>query len=351
MREFYYKYLKWLGEDNLHKDIILSTRIRLARNVSEFPFPNQASEPQRKRFINKVEWVFENDSNFNKDYDFLRLEKLPRLVSEVLIEKHLISEDQFNNLPGTGLIVKKDGKLSIRLNEEDHFRLQVLSGGLEIDESWKMLQSLENHISEYFDFAFDNSMGYLTSCITNLGCGLRISFLVHLPALTYTGKIKNLFRRLRSSKVLIRGFYGENTEAVAGFYQIASRSSLGYSEEELLRKMEEIALKIVNEEIKARELLFEERRRWVEDIVGRAWGIINFAKYVESLEAISLLSDIRFGIFYKIINLPIKLLDLLLILTLPAHLQVKMGREMDPEERDRVRADLLHDVFKNYKID
>ncbi|MFN3699107.1 MAG: ATP--guanido phosphotransferase, partial [Dictyoglomus sp.] len=215
MREFYYKYLKWFGEENEYRDVIVSTRIRIARNVEDFVFPIQASNSQRKRFLNKLEWVYKNESSLNK-YELLKLEKLPEIVQEALIEKHLISEDQLNSIVGAGLLVDKSGKLSVMINEEDHFRFQVLSSGLNLKESWEKLLSLEEIFTEYFKFAFDNKLGYLTSCITNLGCGLRISFLVHLPGLTYSGRLRGFLRKIRSLKLLVRGLYGEKSKPVAG---------------------------------------------------------------------------------------------------------------------------------------
>lgn len=350
MREFYYKYLKWLGEEKgNNREVVLSTRIRIARNLEDFVFPTQATESQRRRILNKIEWVYKNDLNFGV-YEFLKLEKLPNLVLESLVEKHLISDDHLDNTKGAGLLVDRSGKLSVMINEEDHFRLQVLSSGLELKESWQKLLSLEEIFSDYFRFAFDDKLGYLTSCVTNLGCGIRVSFIVHLPGLTYSGKIKDFLRKLRSAKILIRGIYGERSKPVAGFYQITSRSSLGLKEEDLIEKMEKIAKKIVTEELRAREFLFEEHKRYVEDVIGRAYGILSNARYLNSIESINLLSDLRFGIYLKILDIPLKVLDLLMILTLPAHLQLKYGREMDPEERDGVRADLLRVFLKNYKI-
>ncbi|MGB9810725.1 ATP--guanido phosphotransferase [Dictyoglomus turgidum] len=350
MREFYYKYLKWLGEEKgNNREVILSTRIRLARNLEDFVFPIQATESQRRRILNKVEWVYKNDLNFG-GYEFLKLEKLPNLVLESLVEKHLISDDHLDNIKGAGLLVDRDGKLSVMINEEDHFRLQVLSSGLELKESWQRLLSLEESFSDYFKFAFDDKLGYLTSCITNLGCGVRISFIVHLPGLTYSGKIKDFLRKLRSAKILIRGIYGERSKPIAGFYQITSRSSLGIKEEDLIEKMEKMAKKIITEELVTREFLFEEQKRYVEDVIGRAYGILSNARYLSSIEAINLLSDLRFGIYLKMLDIPLKVLDLLMILMLPAHLQLKYGKEMDSEERDGVRADLLRGFLKNYKI-
>ncbi|ACI20106.1 McsB [Dictyoglomus thermophilum] len=350
MREFYYKYLKWLGEDkDNNREVVVSTRIRIARNLEDFVFPSQLLESQRKRILNKVEWVYKNETRFS-EYDFLKLEKLPNIVLDALVEKHLISSDHLENIRGAGLLVDKSGKLSVMINEEDHFRLQVLSSGLELKESWKKLLSLEEIFSDYFKFAFDDKFGYLTSCITNLGCGVRISFVVHLPALTYSGKIKDFLKKLRSNKILIRGIYGERSKPIAGFYQITSRSSLGIAEEELIEKMEKVARKIIDEEVIVREFLFREKRRYVEDIVARAYGILSNARYLNSLEAINLLSDLRFGIYFKMLDISMKVLDLLMILILPGHLQTKYGRGMDPEERDGVRADLLRVFLKNYKI-
>jgi len=349
MREFYYRYLKWLGEENEFRDVIVSTRIRIARNVEDFIFPSQASDLQRRRFLNRVEWVYRNESSLYK-YELLKLEKLPEIVQECLIEKHLVSEDQLSSIIGTGLLVDESGKLSVMLNEEDHFRFQVLSSGLNLKESWKKILSIEDIFSEYFRFAFDNKLGYLTSCITNLGCGLRVSFLVHLPGLTYSGQLRNFLRRIRSSKLLVRGLYGEKSKPIARFYQIASKFSLGYKEEDIIEKMELVAKKIVEEERRMRDYLLKEQRRFLEDIVGRAYGILSNAKYINSFEALNLLSDIRFGVSLKLIDIPIKLLDLLMVFVLPGHLQVKLGRELDTDERDGVRADLLHRIFKNYKI-
>lgn len=283
-------------------------------------------------------------------FELWNVEKLPGVVQESFIEKHLMSDDQLNNLSGAGLIVDKSGKLSIMVNEEDHFRFQALSGGFDIKENWEDILSLEDLFSEYFSFAFEDKLGYLTSCITNLGCGLRVSFLVHLPGLVYSGRIKDFLRKIRASKILVRGLYGEGTKVIAGFYQITTRSSLGYSENQLVKKMGDIAQKIVQEEMLARELLLAEDKRLVEDIVGRAFGILRHAKYINSLETINLLSDIRLGVSIGIIDMPLRVLDLLLILTLPAHVQLREDKDLAPEERDGVRADLLRDVFKSYKI-
>ena len=349
MKEFFYRYLKWVGEKNSYREVILSTRFRLARNIVDFPFPPQASTTQRKRLLNKVEWALKNERNLSQ-FELWNIEKLPEIVQEALIEKHLVSDGQLNDLSGAGLIVDKSGKLSVMVNEEDHFRFQVLSGGFDIKENWEAILSLEDLFSEYFNFAFDDKLGYLTSCITNLGCGLRISFLVHLPGLIYSGKIKDFLRKIRASKILVRGLYGEGTKGIAGFYQITTRSSLGYNENQLIKKMGDIAQKIVQEEISAREILLAENKRLVEDIVGRAFGILEHAWYINSFETINLLSDIRLGVSIGIIDMPLRVLDLLLILTLPAHLQLREAKDLAPEERDGVRADLLRDVFKSYKI-
>ena len=319
--------------------IVISTRIRLARNLDKIPFPSRLKD--KDAVVKKVkDAIFKSNSTLAVDFEDLELSKLSTTERMKLCERHLISPQLLKNNDGDCL-VNKDKTMSLMIMEEDHIRQQVIKGGYCPEEAYELCSKLDDVLSESLDFAFDEKIGYLTSCPTNAGTGLRVSVMLHLPALYLTGKLNRISASAANVGIAVRGYNGEGTDADGCFYQISNQITMGATEEEIIERVKNVTDQIVSFEEKARAELLEKSRPAIEDKVWRSYGILKYARTLTSKEALSLLSDVLFGVNMGIItdkiNMPIMEL---IVSAQPAAIG---GLEISPEERDIKRADFLRE--------
>ncbi|HHW57171.1 MAG TPA: protein arginine kinase [Clostridia bacterium] len=328
-----------IGHD---KDVVLSSRIRLARNIKDIPFPTIMTEDQGRRVIELVKKAILG-SNTILSTQFLEedMKKLTPIDRQSLVEKHLISPDLSQNVKTGYALIKDDNTVSIMVNEEDHLRIQCILEGLRLKESWDTADKIDDLIEETIDYAYDEKLGYLTACPTNVGTGIRASVMVHLPALTITGQISNLLNSVSKIGMAVRGIYGEGTQALGDIYQISNQVTLGQSEKEIIENIEGVARQVIFSERKARENLYKKQKVQIEDRVGRAFGILSHAKVMSTKEYMTLMSDVRLGIVLGILDVPVDKIDRLTAQIQPANLQKIYGRQLEPYERDVKRAEYI----------
>lgn len=346
MNEVIYKYLGWIREDNQYRDIFVKTKIRLMRNVADFPFPKQANNTKRKIFLNKIEWLFKNSDVFN-GFDLISFDKVPLKVKYLFLEKGFLNKEPEKE--GKSILINKKGDLSIIINEDDHFQLQKINSGFEFENSLIELYKLEDKLSEYFNLAFDSNIGYLTSSLENLGFGIRITFWVHLPGLFQEDEISSLIRSLKSSKAYVKEIYKEENYPIGSLFEVSINEGLT-SSKRLISKINKIVEKIIYEEKEARNILLNERKIIIEDTIYKSLGLIIYSKILSFRGALELLFNLRLGSSLNIISIPLKLIDVLTIFIHPNHMQLRYGRELSSKELEILRANLLRDVFKSYKI-
>jgi protein arginine kinase len=333
---------KWIDSEGPKSNVVISSRIRLARNLANLPFPHLMKDQDINNLFQLIE---DNLDTFSFKIDFLRLKELTKLERQVLVEKHLISPEHAKKANG-GLILNEDKSLSIMIFEEDHFRIQVILPGLNITEAFVFADKMDDLLENRLDFAFDENYGFLTSCPTNVGTGLRASVMVHLPGLVLTKQANKILSALSHVGVVVRGLYGEGTETLGNLFQISNQITIGRSEEEIINNLYTVVLKLINQEIGARELLLQEAKPVLLDRVHRAYGILTNARIITSEEALSLLSDLKLGIELNLLeNLDPKLFNKLMVAIQPAYLQYSNNKEMSPMERDTYRAEQIQKLI------
>lgn len=315
-------------------DIVISSRIRLARNLSDTPFPNALSDKAQT-----TERIKSNIINAYPDFSEYNLNELSQSAKKALSEEHLISP-QMASLKDSYALINKDKTVSIMIMEEDHIRLQVITGGYSLDEAYKTADSIDDKIQEKLDFAFDEELGFLTACPTNTGTGLRASVMLHLPALSITDSISKIASSAGKLGIAMRGFYGEGSKADGSFYQISNQITAGESELEIIKRVKNIVDQIINLEKQARENLLKNKRTALEERLYRSYGILKYTRSISSGEAKSLLSDVLLGQNLGIIEERGKILPMeCIIRTEPAML---CGSEdLSPAERDAKRAEAI----------
>lgn len=331
----------WIQGNGPHNDIIISSRIRLARNLDGIPFPAGLDDERAKAVIKMVANSLSKEElplNF-KNYV---MRELPPLERQFLVERHMISPGLSKNISSGAAIISSDGIVSIMVNEEDHIRIQTILPGLQIKKAWELASKIDDVLEKSLDYSYDENWGYLTSCPTNVGTGMRASVMVHLPALNITGNINKILQAVTHIGLTIRGLYGEGTEIVGNIFQISNQITLGRSEEEIADNLTAVTSQIIDKEKEARKLLLDNNRIQIEDRIWRSLGIMKNARMLSSQECMKLLSDIRLGVDVGIIeNIPLQLLNEIMIETQVASIQKISGRELNEAERDIIRAELV----------
>ena len=331
----------WLEGTGPESDIVISSRIRLARNLAEFPFLSRANQKERGEIERQIrEALF--TAQLGSDVAYLSLPPLSALDRLFLVERHLISrEHAFGTGPrGVGLGGKET--ISVMVNEEDHLRIQGLRSGFQLRQVWELVNDVDSALERSLQYAFDRQFGYLTVCPTNVGTGMRVSVMLHLPALVMTRQIEKVFQAVSKIHLAVRGFYGEGTQASGDFYQISFQPTLGKSEAEIVANVERVVPKIIEYERTVREGLLEQKRAMLEDKVWRAYGMLQSARTIDSAEAMELLSALRMGVNLRLIaDVPISTVNELFIFTQPAHLQKMERHELESPERDIARAEYI----------
>ncbi len=324
----------WYKENN--NDIIISTRIRLARNIKKYPFPNAMTSSQSEAAVSEIEAaVTGGNSTLAKTFKTLHLKDIDELKRGELIEKHLISRDLGKS---ASVMISDDEIMSIMLMEEDHIRLQIIKGGLALDQAWSLADKVDDVIEENVEYAFSKDFGYLTACPSNTGTGLRASVMMHLPALTMTNSMDSIISSASNLGIAVRGLYGEGSKAQGSFYQISNQITMGMSEQELIEKLKNIVEQIAGHERKTRERLMNENEVAIKDRVLRSYGTLKYAYTLSSAEAKSLISDVILGVNMGIIeNNGINFLEML-IENEPYCLTNSAGKQLSAQERDILRA-------------
>lgn len=334
-----------IEKNNLESGIVVSSRVRLARNCADYPFPPRLGIDEAKKVVDTFKSaVTDSKNSLSEKLVFIDATKIPILEKACLVEKHLISRDFASKKEATGLVISKDEDISIMINEEDHLRIQSILGGLQISKCWGNCNMVDNIIEENVDYAYSNQLGYLTSCPTNVGTGMRASIMVHLPALTILGYLKNVIETVNKLGITVRGLYGEGSEFMGNLYQFSNQVSLGQPEEEIITKIEVIAQRIIEQEMLAREKLLGTRFQ-LEDRLFRSYGIFTNARILSSNECMKLLSDVRLGTELGIINnVNMEVINELMIITQPANLQKYCQSILTtPIDRDIKRAELIRE--------
>lgn len=334
---------EWLRGAGPDAEIVISCRVRLARNLNDYPFPSKATSKDRLTVLSLLEKVTEHSRYLNGAL-FLKLNQLDELDRQFLVERHLISREHASADAGNAVIIGKRELANIMVNEEDHLRLQVLHSGFQLQESWSLINELDNDLQKKIDFAFSPKLGYLTSCPTNVGTGLRASVMLHLPALVLTKQINQVLQAILKLGLAVRGLYGEGTEASGNLFQISNQVTLGKSEEDIISSLEKVIKQIIGHERNARKLLIKNNIKQVEDRVGRAFGVLSNARIISSKEAIELLSTLRMGVDLGTLpQVQRQTINELFLLTQPAHLQKMAGEKLSAEVRDIERASLIRE--------
>jgi len=337
----------WLCGQGPESEIVISSRVRLARNISGYPFKSKATEEDRQRIEELLHQTMPKILDPESYYE-LDMESLSPLDRHLLQERQLISREIADAEGPRAAFVAKDESFSIMVNEEDHLRMQAMTSGLDLLKVWGRINDLDDRIESCLSYAFSPELGYLTACPTNVGTGLRVSVMLHLPAVTFVQEIEKVFRGLQKLNLAVRGIYGEGSQALGDFYQISNQITLGRSEEELIQQVREIVDRIVQYEHKARETLLQNDREMLLDKAARSLGLLQNARTMSSEEAMHLLSSIRLAVNLKIIDVPtIPLVNELLLFIQPAHLQKLSGTELSAAERDLARAEFLRRKLEN----
>jgi protein arginine kinase len=323
--------------------IVMSTRIRLARNLAHFPFPGWAKKTQKEEVLGRCLEVIARIPKI-KNPTGLRIDELTDLERQILFERHLISRELSNEPESAGVIISKDQACSIMINEEDHLRIQVIKNGLHLKRTWNFIDSIDSAIEESLDYAYRKDLGYLTACPSNVGTGLRASAMLHLPGLVISSQMEKVVRAVNQLGIAVRGIFGEGSDASGSFFQISNQQTLGETEPEILKRLNSVMATIIEREEDAREKILEK----VFDKIGRAYGVLKNGHLLSSSEAMNRLSLIRLAIDFG--SLPEQsrmLVDRLFIECQPGHIQFNANKEIEPSQRDVLRASYMRDAFAN----
>ena len=340
----------WVRDEGPDGDVVLSSRLRLARNLKEFPFPHKSNEQQLEAVYQAVVEALKPQKEFG-ELKIIKFEEISSLERLSLMEEHLCSP-QFIEHPKQRYLVTNEGKFfSIMINEEDHLRIQTLMSGLSVDQALKLANKLDDYLEETLNYCFDENYGYLATCPTNAGTGIRVSVMLHLPGLTMVDQVKRVLSTLSHLGINVRGLYGEGTESFGDLYQISNQVTLGRSEEELTTNLMGVSRQVIEQERAVREALLRESKNKLEDRLCRSFGILTQARLISAQEAMKLFSDVKLGVELGIISgvSQVKLKELM-FLSRSALLQQIFGRELAPNEREYYRAELIRAELQNREV-
>ncbi|MFH1776526.1 MAG: protein arginine kinase [Candidatus Omnitrophota bacterium] len=334
---------EWLRGTGPNSNIIISSRVRLARNLNKLPFSHWAAKKQQEDTLKLIEPVMLS-LNYFKDGIYLLMNKLNSIDRQFLLERHLVSREHIVQTDVKAVCIDKNEIISVMVNEEDHMRSQVIQSGFNLRSAWDVINNLDKEMERRLNFAFSVDWGYLTACPTNTGTGMRASVMLHLPSLVMTKQINRVLQAIAKLGLTARGLFGEGTEASGNFFQISNSVTMGRSEESILDSIERIIRQIIDYEQNARAALLKQNRAGIEDQIWRGFGILKSAHIISSKETIELLSIVRLGVDLEIIKeIDRQTVNQLFILTQPAHLQKLEGKILTQQERDVTRARLIRE--------
>jgi protein arginine kinase len=338
----------WMSEEGPESDIVLSSRIRLARNIDQFQYSFLNSSEEALKVIETVKSRIKKGSFANTgNMDLLMMDELQPIQKRILVEKHLISPHLAENANHGACLLSENEEISIMINEEDHIRIQCLYPGLQLLEALNTAFQIDDWLEEEINYAFDEKVGYLTSCPTNVGTGLRASVMLHLPGLVMTQQLNRIIPAINQLGLVVRGIYGEGSEALGNIFQISNQITLGKSEQDIVEDLKSVVGQIVSQERSVRDTLVKTSNIQLEDRVYRSFGVLTNSRIIETKEAAKCLSDVRLGIDIGYINdIPRNILNELMILTQPGFLQQYADGPLRPNERDIRRASLIRERLK-----
>jgi protein arginine kinase len=333
---------EWLSGDGPNRQIVVSSRVRLARNLRDKPFPGWAKKSERLDVMNLVKQAVEHLPEMAESYSE-NLEALSPLEKQVLVERHLISREHAAKGVGSAVVMNAPQSLSVMINEEDHLRMQAIRCGLQLDNVFKMINRVDSELEDSLEFAYSAELGYLTACPSNVGTGMRASAMLHLPGLVMSDQINKIINSVNKIGLAVRGLHGEGTEAMGNLFQVSNQTTLGEAEEEIIGRLNRVIEQVIEHEQNARALLAQRKAITVHDQIGRAYGLLCHSYSISSKEALNLLSIIKLGIDLSVFpdahRFPV---DELFIETQPAHLQKgAQVVKMSSEERDALRATII----------
>jgi len=340
--------MPWYIEMGPQGDVVTSTRIRLARNLKDYPFIVKMNREQAQEIVGKCSnALIEMPSAISKEMKLYKMEDMGIVDKQILVEKHLISPNMLAHGSGSAAIISSNESISVLINEEDHLRIQCLFAGMQLSEALELADKVDDLIEESLEYAFDENLGYLTCCPTNTGTGLRASVMLHLPALALSGQLSNMLMSITKLGMAVRGLYGEGSEGVGNFFQVSNQVTLGVSEAETIGKLKSIVNQVITNERNVRKSLEESNGPMLSDRVWRAFGILQNAQIMSSDEFMRLLSDLRLGISIGIIkNVTIEKLNELMVNIQPASILKIYGEGLSAIERDQMRAQLVRESLK-----
>jgi protein arginine kinase len=349
IRSIFTKGSDWLRSEGPHHQIVVSSRVRLARNLAGVPFPGWAKKAERTETLEKIRGKVEGLPEMAEAYSF-SCQDLTALDKQVLVERHLISREHAAKGAGSAVVMNRRQTLSIMLNEEDHLRMQAIRAGLQLKAAFKAVNKVDSALEKSVDFAFDPVLGYLTACPSNVGTGMRASAMLHVPGLVLSEQINQVIQAVNKIGLAVRGLYGEGTEALGNLFQISNQITLGEREEEIIERLQKVILQIIEHEKNARQTLLQQRSNTLLDQIGRSYGTLRYAYGMGSKEALNLLSMVKLGCdlgFYPEERQHV--VDELFMETQPAHLQKGSQKKLATEERDTLRAAIIRGKLESFE--
>ncbi|MDD2234163.1 MAG: protein arginine kinase [Desulfitobacteriaceae bacterium] len=338
------KHSFWMKQQE-DSPVVLSSRVRLARNLDMLPFPHALTQQEAKKIEKTIAEVLREIEVENENLAYLSLTELSTIEKQVLLEKHLISSSLIKAVGSQGVALAQDHRCAVMVNEEDHIRLQVLMPGDKLAETFRLANILDDALEDKLDFAYKEALGYLTACPTNVGTGMRASIMVHLPALAITNQVQQVLGALTHLGLAVRGIYGEGSQAHGHIFQVSNQITLGKSEEDIVVHLKAVSSQIMEHELQAREALRREANLSLEDKVWRARGTLQNAHLLTSDEAINLLSFDKMGTDMGILPKTKQKFAALLVDSHPGSLQYSLDRELSPSQRDEQRARLFREAM------
>lgn len=337
---------KWLDGPALDDDVVISTRVRVARNISKYKYPSYMTVGESDTLTDDI--LNSMKDALDDNYRFIRLRDISPRDQTVYIEEHLISPNMVQRKDKSSFLIRNDEKATVMINEEDHIRIQTLFPGFNLTDAWELCSDIDDKLGEKLEYAYDDRWGYLTACPTNVGTGLRASVMLHLPCITITKTINSLVEGLREIGLTVRGLHGEGSEAIGYLYQVSNQVTLGESEEEIIGKLNKVVYQIIKRERRTREYLKESKSIELENRIYRSYGILSHARIMTSREAMDHLSNIRLGWEMGIFSSDkIRNIFDLMIEVQPANIQRGLDKDMSEKDRDIARARIIRDYIYN----
>ncbi|MGD1087527.1 MAG: protein arginine kinase [Verrucomicrobiota bacterium] len=330
-----------------HDRIVMSSRVRLARNLKGAAFPGWAKKPERVKVLETIRPAVESLPAMQDAFSEA-MDNLGALDKQILVERHLVSREHAAKSAGSGVVLNREETFCVMINEEDHLRMQALRPGLQLRQAWNAIDQLDSELEKKLDYAFDDELGYLTACPTNLGTGIRVSAMLHLPGLVLAEQINPIVQSVNKLGLAVRGLYGEGTEALGNVFQVSNQMTLGETETVIVERLEKVLAQIIEHEENARQTLLEKKPKTVYNHIGRAYGILANAHSISSKETMNLLSLLRLGVDLGLFpGAERSFVDELFLTTQPAHLQKQLSDKLSAEERDLLRSDMVRERLKN----